>query len=267
MPDPHTDDLLLDIDPSILDAALESVNRNIKRKPHEKTEVVFDIEMEPEATPAAAHAHPAHAPPPHAHPAAHPPERDVENEPTHLNQKFSAEERQRWLTRQLDQTERIRKLEKELKSTKEERSDLQRQLDETRKTLSERSAEFEITRQRHRKDRDEAERVAEERVVKPLLDIVDNLDRAFAHAAKDPNKVQAGLQMIREQFANQLRRLGAERIAIQQGSLFDPSEQEAILHLPTSTQAPGTVVEEVSAGFRLKGRLLRAARVVVSAGS
>lgn len=261
MPDPHTDDLLLDIDPSILDAALESVNRNIKRKPHEKTEVVFDIEMEPEATPAATHAHPAHA-----HPAPAP-ERSQEEEPTHLNQKFSAEERQRWLTRQLDQTERIRKLEKELKSTKEERTDLQRQLDETRKALSERTAEFEITRQRHRKDRDEAERVAEERVVKPLLDIVDNLDRAFAHAAKDPNKVQSGLQMIREQFANQLRRLGAERIAIQQGSLFDPSEQEAILHLPTSTQAPGTVVEEVSAGFRLKGRLLRAARVVVSAGS
>lgn len=261
MPDPHTDDLLLDIDPSILDAALESVNRNIKRKPHEKTEVVFDIEMEPEATPAATHAHPAHA-----HPAPAP-ERSQEEEPTHLNQKFSAEERQRWLTRQLDQTERIRKLEKELKSTKEERSDLLRQLDETRKALSERTAEFEITRQRHRKDRDEAERVAEERVVKPLLDIVDNLDRAFAHAAKDPNKVQAGLQMIREQFANQLRRLGAERIAIQQGSLFDPSEQEAILHLPTSAQAPGTVVEEVSAGFRLKGRLLRAARVVVSAGS
>lgn len=261
MPDPHTDDLLLDIDPSILDAALESVNRNIKRKPHEKTEVVFDIEMEPEATPTAAPAHPPHAQ------IAPDPERNAEEEPTRPSQKFSAEERQRWLTRQLDQTERIRKLEKELKSTKEERNDLLRQLDETRKVLSERTAEFETTRQRHRKDREEAERVAEERVVKPLLDIVDNLDRAFAHAAKDPNKVQAGLQMIREQFANQLRRLGAERIAIQQGSLFDPSEQEAILHLPTSTQAPGTVVEEVSAGFRLKGRLLRAARVVVSAGS
>jgi molecular chaperone GrpE len=77
--------------------------------------------------------------------------------------------------------------------------------------------------------------------------------------------MQTGLQMIMEQFRTQLRRYGAERILIQKGMAFDPEIHEAVLHLPTRDWPPGSVIEEVSAGFRLKGRMVRAARVVVAA--
>jgi molecular chaperone GrpE len=213
---PAEEDLQLDIDPALLEAAVASVENS-----HHRAE-------EPEA-------------------------RDP------------SEAEKRWFSRSLDLSEKLQKLQKELDHCRKDRDEARKESEEARRVLAERTAEFEATRQRQRKDREEAERVAEERVLRSLLDIVDNLERASSHASEDPSKVQAGLHMIMEQFRNQLRKLGAERIAAWKGSPFDPEVHEAVLHLPTTQWPAGTVVEEVASGFRLKGRLLRAARVVVAA--
>lgn len=230
------EDLLVEIDPAVLDAAMASVDRHLRKPARtDATEVTVDLEGE-ETTVDAGEA-------------------------------AWAEERKRWLTRQLELSDKLQKLQKEVKKSRDEREEMQKQLEEAKKVLAERTAEFESTRQRQRKDREEAERVAEERVLRPLLDIVDNLERAAAHAAGDPTKVAAGLQMIMDQFRNQLRRYGAERIVAHKGLAFDPEVHEAVLHMPTQDWPAGVVIEEVSAGFRLKGRLLRAARVVVAASN
>jgi molecular chaperone GrpE len=250
------EELSLEIDPTLLQAAMASVDKHIKRPQRAAASNEIEIDMEGEVlTPPAPEVEQRH---------------EVKAEPPPVEQKSAgeaawAEERRRWLGRQLEQSEKLRKMEKELIHLREENKEQSRQLEEARRVLAERSAEFESTRQRARKDRDEAERVAEERVVRPLLDIVDNLERAHTHAQSDPGKVLAGLQMILDQFRNQLRRLGAERIVATKGSSFDPLLHEAILKMP-SELPPGSIVEEVSSGFHLKGRLLRAARVVVAAG-
>ena len=171
--------------------------------------------------------------------------------------------------RQLEQTDRIRRLEKELKQIRDERDDLRGQTEKLRSNLEEKLSEFEVSRQRQRKDREEAERVAEERALKPFLEVVDNLERAFAHAVRDagrdPARVLDGLKMILDQYNKLLKRAGAERVEASKGLPFDPEIHEAILHMPHAELPEGSVVEEVSAGFRLKGRLLRPARVVVAA--
>ena len=261
-PENFEEELSLEIDPTLLQAAMASVDKHIKRPPRAAASNEIEIDMEGDPLP-----------PPEPEPSVEAkveakPEVKVESQKVETKSSGEAawaEERRRWLGRQLEQSERLRKMEKELNHLREENKEHLQQLEEARRQLSERSAEFESTRQRAKKDRDEAERVAEERVVRPLLDIVDNLERAQAHAQSDPGKVLAGLQMILDQFRNQLRRLGAERIVVTKGGSFDPLLHEAILRMP-SDLPPGAIVEEVSSGFHLKGRLLRAARVVVAAG-
>ncbi len=258
-PENFEEELSLEIDPSLLQAAMASVDKHIKRPQRATPSNEIEINLEGEVLEAA-------EPDPKVEAEAKV-EAKIESKGELKSPGEAAwvEERRRWLGRQLEQSEKLRKMEKELIHLREENKDQLRQLEDARRVLTERTAEFESTRLRAKKDRDEAERVAEERVVRPLLDIVDNLERAHAHAASDPGKVLSGLQMILDQFRNQLRRLGAERIQVNKGANFDPLLHEAILKMPSELPS-GSIIEEVSSGFHLKGRLLRAARVVVAAG-
>lgn len=279
----HTDsDLSLEIDASVLQEAVASVARNLRQKTPKAVpagEVLIDLETDaPDLAQRADLLDPdsADAPDPTRSRAARaaPVTPPAPGQAGSQGVEFSAEERQRWLVRQLEQTERIKQLQKELRQVRHERDELKGQAEKLQHTLDERLAEFESSRQRQRKDREEAERVAEERAIRPFLEVVDNLERAFAHASKeteresggDPAKILNGLKMILDQYNKLLRRAGAERVAAERGGAFDPEVHEAILHMAAPGMAAGVIVEEVSAGFRLKGRLLRPARVVVSAG-
>lgn len=111
-----------------------------------------------------------------------------------------------------------------------------------------------------RRIREEAERArpfAAEPVLRDVLEVVDNLDRALAAGEGGD-----GVAMIHRQSLDLLRRHGAERFdSVEQP--FDPASHEAVA-TATDAGAPHRVVAEVSAGYRLHGRLLRAARVVVT---
>jgi molecular chaperone GrpE len=87
---------------------------------------------------------------------------------------------------------------------------------------------------------------------------------AHVPAETDKNLV-VGLQMVIQQFKSTLQRNGAEEIQTL-GKPFDPNMAEAVGQEP-SDQPAGTVIQEHSKGYMLHGRLLRAARVVVSAGN
>lgn len=161
------------------------------------------------------------------------------------------------------QSEQLSHLHAELKRAEAARVEAEEQSRAVMQQLRDRAIEVEQLRNRIRRERDEAERGTEEKLLRGLLDIYDNLDRAWFHAMSDPEQVLAGLQMIHDQFSNWLRRAGAERVVAPEGR-FDPSVHEAVMYRPSPDALPGQVVEEVSAGFRYRGRLLRPARVVVS---
>ncbi|MDP2312450.1 MAG: nucleotide exchange factor GrpE [Pseudomonadota bacterium] len=231
------EDLLIDIDPSLIEEALASVDRKgraAKDAPGPDVVVVGEIDVAIDAPAPAASAAPD-------------------------------DERRRLQYRVREQQETIRRLERELARATEGRDSLDRQVRDVRKAHSELSMDFDRFRQRARKDLEEAERRGEDRAMRPLVDVFDNVERAWLHAVSDPAQILGGLQMIVEQFKRLLARLGFERVEADRGMLFDPSLHEAVLHVHAEDLLPGSIVDEVQAGFRLRGRLFRPARVTVAA--
>ncbi len=190
-----------------------------------------------------------------------------QREPTPAGSRPSTADAQLAALRLRDAQDRGLRLELQVASLSAARDTLDRQVRELREAVQQQLSEAEAARVRHRKERDDAERAAEERVLRALFEVGDNLARGIAHAGQDPGRVVEGLAMISEQFQGLLRRFGVEPIDASVGAIFDPSRHEALLHQPTDKVPPGCVVEEVTAGYSLRGRMLRAARVVVASAT
>lgn len=264
-PQPDEGGLSIDIDPELIAAAMNAVDRRAKKRKkagfapsrlQEETgdPVTVDLEeqtVEP-AAPRLAAVPGAAAPAPEILPPARDPRAvDIQL----LNMRLR------------DAKDGLRRADAEITSLKEERDSLERQVRELREAVQRQSSDAEAMRIRNRKEREEYERSGEERVLRAFFEVGDNVERGIAHAGQDPQRVVQGLQMIHEQFHGLLRRFGVERIGAEQGLLFDPALHEAILHTASETVLPGCILDQVTSGFTLRGRLLRPARVVVAAGS
>jgi molecular chaperone GrpE len=127
------------------------------------------------------------------------------------------------------------------------------------------AADFDNFRKRTRKELDDARRSGREDLLRALLPVFDNLERAIQSAlrASDVKAVADGLSLVQRQFVEALAREGISRVATI-GLPFDPSVHEAIQQVETSDHAPGTVLAEVQPGYTQGDRLMRAAMVVVA---
>jgi molecular chaperone GrpE len=127
------------------------------------------------------------------------------------------------------------------------------------------AADFDNFRKRSRREVDDARRAGREDLLKELLPVFDNLERAIQSALKatDVKAVSDGLGMILKQFDSTLGRSGIKRVPTI-GSMFDPSIHEAIQQIETDEHPPGTVVAEVQPGYVAGEKLVRAAMVVVA---
>ncbi len=110
----------------------------------------------------------------------------------------------------------------------------------------------------------QAKQFGHEGVVRDVLPVIDDFDRALHPAmVKDPKGLMTGVEMVRRQLLDTLARHGVE-VFEATGHAFDPRKHEAVDQVVSTDQAPGTVLSQASAGYLLNGRLLRAARVVVA---
>jgi molecular chaperone GrpE len=123
-------------------------------------------------------------------------------------------------------------------------------------------ADLENYRKRAQKERDEVQKFGVERLVKDLLPVLDNLDRALA-AAPPEDPLAAGVKLVRASFEQALGRHGVKGFSAM-GQPFDPARHEALMQVPSAEAAPGTVVLEHARGFTLHDRLLRPAMVGVA---
>lgn len=127
------------------------------------------------------------------------------------------------------------------------------------------AADFDNFRKRSRREIVDADRRGREELLRDLLPIFDNLERAAAHtgSATDVQSLADGIEMVMRQFFDTLTKLGIERIE-SVGKPFDPAVHEAIQHMETAEYSPGSVAAEVQAGYRMGERLVRPAMVVVA---
>lgn len=125
------------------------------------------------------------------------------------------------------------------------------------------AAEFENYRKRVAREQESLSTRAAERLVKELLPIVDDLERALT-AAEDHEeaKLEEGVRLVHRQLAAALEREGLTEIPVE--GKFDPHVHEALLSQP-SEQDEGTVIEVLQKGYSLGDRVLRPARVVIAA--
>jgi len=127
------------------------------------------------------------------------------------------------------------------------------------------AADYDNFRKRTRRELDDAQKRGKEDLLRELLPVFDNLERAVVHAgqASDPKAVADGVGMVLKQFADTLGRIGIKRVPTV-GSAFDPAQHEAIQQLETDDHPPGTIVAEVQPGYAMGDKLVRAAMVVVA---
>lgn len=126
------------------------------------------------------------------------------------------------------------------------------------------AAEFENYKRNAIKERSELIKYGAERFVRPLLDVVDNFDRAMASELNESNidVFKNGMSLIHRELAALLERMGLSVVACE-GKPFDPSVHEAISS-EESDAAPGTVTRVFKKAYRLHDRLIRPAQVVVA---
>ena len=125
------------------------------------------------------------------------------------------------------------------------------------------AAEFDNYRKRAVRDQENLVTRAHERLVKELLPIVDDLERALEAAEQhEEAKLEEGVRLVQRQLASVLEREGLAEIPTD--GKFDPHVHEALLSQPSEAEE-GTVIEVLQKGYRLGDRVLRPARVVVAA--
>jgi len=126
-------------------------------------------------------------------------------------------------------------------------------------------ADFDNFRKRSRRELTDMERRGRDDVIKELLPVFDNLDRAAVHAetATDVKALADGIVLVLRQFQDTLVKLGIERVPAV-GHPFDPSVHEAVQQMETSDFEPGTIAAEVQAGYKNSEKLIRPALVVVA---
>jgi molecular chaperone GrpE len=127
-------------------------------------------------------------------------------------------------------------------------------------------AEFENYQKRARKERDDERRFASSFLAQDLLPVIDNLERALqaAQQAGDQGSLVQGVAMVQAQFLEQLKRHGISRIEAQDQP-FDPNRHQAVMQRQTANLEPNTVVQVLEPGYMIHDRVLRPAKVVVSA--
>ena len=128
-------------------------------------------------------------------------------------------------------------------------------------------AEFDNFRRRSAKEQLELIETANGKLLEKLSEVQDNFERAFAseNKAQDLEAFEKGMQMIYNQFAKILTDAGLEQID-PTGAEFDPNMHEALMQQPSETVPEGHVVTVFQKGYKLKNKILKTAKVIVSSG-
>ena len=140
-----------------------------------------------------------------------------------------------------------------------------REAEEHRDRYLRAAAEFDNARTRAAREREEYTRYANESLLRELLPVLDNFERALQAVRGEPAAaaVTAGVELIQRELLRVLEKFGVTSFT-SVGQPFDPERHEAIARVPAQGRPEGTVVDETARGYLLNGRVLRPAMVTVA---
>lgn len=160
--------------------------------------------------------------------------------------------------RRVSSKEMLKELEVALQKSREEAQ-------ENYERLLRVSADFENYKKRVAREKSELIRYGNEELIREILPVLDNLERALEHVSGEGEKegVMEGVEMTLTQVLQILQRFGVTPISAV-GERFDPTKHEAVMEMATGDCTPGHVVSELEKGYLVNDRLLRPAKVVVA---
>jgi molecular chaperone GrpE len=148
-------------------------------------------------------------------------------------------------------------------------AELESQLEEANAKTLYAAAEIQNVRRRLEQEKQQASAYAASQFAKDMLAIKDHLERALVAVSDElrsdklASQFLAGIEATAREIESAFARNGISRIA-SVGEKLDPHRHQAMMEIPTAEAAPGTIVEEMQAGYMLKDRLLRPALVGVA---
>lgn len=142
---------------------------------------------------------------------------------------------------------------------------LQHEISELKDRLLRNQAEWDNSRKRILREKEEAVRYASEALLEKLLPVLDNFEMGMqaAKLATDAKAISQGFEMVLAQLQQVLREAGVEAVDAV-GHPFDPHRHEALGHQESEEHPEGHVISQTRKGYKLKDRLLRPASVFVA---
>lgn len=157
------------------------------------------------------------------------------------------------------------KMEKKIEKLKQQLKEKENELTEYVDTLQRLQAEFENFRKRIVKEQNRFIYIANKDLIKKLLPIIDNFERAISSKKNkdEVKKIIDGISIIYNEFGQILKKEGVKEL-YPKGEMFDPRYHDAIMHVESDKYEEGTVLEVLQKGYLLNDNLLRPATVKIS---
>lgn len=159
---------------------------------------------------------------------------------------------------------RLEALREENASLKDDIESVREEVEDLTGRLARARADHANYKKRVAQMKDEAARDARIEMIKILVDVLDNVERALS-AGPNPD-VEKGLEMVMRTVEGELERVGVETIDPEEGDAFDPAKHEAVLMEPSEDHDAETILEALAPGYAIEGRQIRPATVKVSTG-
>src|SRR2546427_2021363 len=151
----------------------------------------------------------------------------------------------------------------ELTAVTAERDQLQVEIADLQDRLLRRQAEFENFRRRVERDRSDFLQYAAMEVVREILPVLDDFERALKTETSDAG-FRKGVELIYQRLIEALKKIGLEPIETTIGSEFDPNLHQAVVRFETEEAPDNTILDEFQRGYNFRGKLLRPAMVRVA---
>ncbi|MDM8552511.1 nucleotide exchange factor GrpE [Desulfobacterales bacterium HSG2] len=165
---------------------------------------------------------------------------------------------------------KVESAEQEIKETQDRLSrvsaEAEQEIKETQDRLLRVSAEFENYKKRSAREMEGFKKFANESLIKEMLPVVDNLERAIDSSGNDNDNdgsIVEGVNMIRSDILKAFEKFGVKPI-VSVGEPFDPGFHEAVMQEESEEHSENTVTKELQKGYTMNERLLRPSMVIVS---